>query len=277
MFGAMIVAGVAWVVRSAPADGGLKKVTIRRARLVLLGAAWFLAGWLPVLVTFYPPDSRTRYWPCLGLMVVLAVVIEVASTSPASARQRLCTCVRAVLAIAMLAACVVLVGMQVAYRTRWLQDCSEAAQLRALVPSPAPFTLFQPVDVRSTGIRTGSTDLDTRFHAVWWYPWSTRKFVQEAYARDDISAMFRKGAEAPYIGGDERGLRYSVRLGPRYGEREGEGSRLPWDRLVPFIVDEAGRVRLVTEFVFPAPSGMGTIHVLQSAGAAPLEVRLPRR
>lgn len=287
--GALGVAGVFWIV--TPRRSGVKGQPaempgVRRGILAALGLGVFITGWIPILViTNYPPDSRMRYWPCIGLAFAAAAACSGARnarTGGPSRRlreSRYFVVARAALAILLIAGTVPIIGTQAAYRARWRQDRSEGEQLRVLAPDPAPYTIFQPLTIGTTIPKTGSAELDGRFHALWWYPWSPRKFIQREYGRENISAMYWQGIVSPVLGANEQGILYGIRLGPRYAVREGEGSRLPWDHVIPFVVDETGRLRIVTIVEIPGLDGDAAvrIQVPQAAGVESLVYQLPRK
>jgi hypothetical protein len=52
---------------------------------------------------------------------------------------------------------------------------------------------------------------------------------------------------------------------------------VPWDRAVPFVIDQQGRVRLVTAIMVVAPDGARKrVDVPRARGAPELVVPLPR-
>ncbi|MEX2217212.1 MAG: hypothetical protein WD749_00505 [Phycisphaerales bacterium] len=254
-------------------------------RVFALAPALFLTGWIPILMmAVYDPDSRTRYWPAIGLALMIASI----GTAIGSLTRRSEGASRAVnLAVggALLAALalfsVMLIGVQSAFRSRWELDRLQGSQLRALMPDPQPLTFFVPLDIRSTGITTGAPVFDSHFRSVWEFPWTAPRFIMGAYGRDDVRAGYWRGwtPGRPVIGADESGIHFADRLGPRFPRIEGSGSRVPWDRALPFIIGPDAAVRLVTHIQI---EGGPLIEVPQlrrpfERGQVPrVEARLPR-
>jgi hypothetical protein len=86
------------------------------------------------------------------------------------------------------------------------------------------------------------------------------------YKRSDLYASYGRWEGGPwnYAAADERGLVMRQVLtymwGPHpYGlEQTGPGKggyRVPWEKVVAFVTDEAGELRLVTHIVFESPDG----------------------
>jgi hypothetical protein len=277
--------GVAWIVRRDPVRAPeLDGSRPRPVPLMLFGAVMFGAGWVPAIaMRVADPDSRLRYWPCLGLAIVLG-----AACTFASRRSGIAIGGRAGAGVLMLRAALVLilswwtvihVGIQSAYRTRWLRDCSEASQLRALIPNPPAATQFAPVDVQGTGVETGVPGFDQYFQSVWRYPWTTNRFAQQIFGREDVSCVYFLRRNVPIRGANERGLLYHSFGKPRYAQQDDQGWVVPWGRVLPFVVDADGKVKLVTTVVIPTEAGSPDSRIgIDLASGQPLcEVTLPRR
>ncbi|MFN0131986.1 MAG: hypothetical protein ACKVW3_05580 [Phycisphaerales bacterium] len=246
--------------------------SFRLFRLVVLGVAVFVTGWVPIVLTAsYEPDPRLRYWPCVGLAIVIGAALDVVrgrrARMVAGAAVATTACVFAVM----------LVGTQQGFANRWRMDQAEMAAIRMLVPNPPPYAYFIPLRVENTALSTGSPVLDRHFRAVWEFPWTTTPHVQRAYGRADIAAgYFRHWTpRAPVRGANERGVLLTDEIGPRYGTREVSGAegearrggwRVPWDRVVLFVVERGGEVRLVGRVEaggqgFDVPLGKGGVAV----------------
>ncbi|MBL9032772.1 MAG: hypothetical protein JNM80_13845 [Phycisphaerae bacterium] len=237
----------AWFGRDATPRGGAAAearggAACRPGRLVVLGAAIFASGWVPiVLMASYEPDPRLRYWPCVGLAIVLGAALH------AVRGRRARWAAGAVVAGLACVGAVMLVGPQRGFANRWALDAREMAAVRALVPDPPPYTLFIPLRVENTALATGAPVLDRHFRSVWEFPWTGTPHVQRAYRRTDIAAIYYRHwtPRSPVRGGNERGVLLTDEVGPRYGVRESGGWRVPWDRVVMFVVDRRGEVRVV--------------------------------
>ena len=241
--------------------------------LMAVGAVVFIAGWVPIAaLAMYDPDSRTRYWPCMGLAMLFAGWLSRMRVLPAMR-----TAAAGLLLVVLIVFALCLVGVQSAFRIRWLLDQSQGRALRELVPDPAPGSLLVPLEIRSTGIRSGSPVFDAQFRSVWEYPWSAGTFVRSVYRRTDVAGGYRRGwaPRAAVAGADEDGMLYRE-LGP--GAREGPGRRVPWSSVIPFAIDDDDSVHLVTEVLIEdGQGGARAVRVPQTQGKAARTVRLPRR
>jgi hypothetical protein len=282
--GALALPGVAWAARwaggfrdePARADG-----VCRPGMLVLAGACICFAGFLPIMaMAVYDPDPRTRYWPCVGLALLVAGVgARLSRSAPAGVAGR--RVMAAVLLGVLLGGATCLVGVQSAFRDRWRLDQEQGRELVRLLPDAPPLTFFVPLDIASKGIRTGAPVFDAHFRSVWEFPWTAPRFILTAFGRADVRSGFWRSwtPGAPVRGADETGIHFTDRLGPAFPRIEGSGSRVPWERAVPFIIDGDARVRLVTKVIIPgADGGEVTIEVPQARERRLPEVvfRLPR-
>lgn len=262
---ALLVTAVLWARWWIASPEAPPRTPVRR--MLALGAVFFITGWLPILVfAAYEPDSRTRYWPCIGA----AIMVAGAGTALARRAAAWKPAVRAIWAAALIAvlipSAVMLIGTQVAFRNRHAKDLGTGEQLRRLVPDPIPLTFFQPMTVQETAVRTGSPVFDLHFRSAWEFPWTSPKFIMSVYRRTDVRCGYYRHwtPGRPVIGADETGVHYADRLGPAFPPIEGSGSRVSWERLVPFIIDRDGVVRLVTRVNYPGPDG------------TPRQVRIPQ-
>lgn len=241
-------------------------------RVVVLGVAIFVTGWVPiVLMASYEPDPRLRYWPCVGLAMVVGSLLDVVlrrsgGGAVSAGAGVLARGVGALVAWLACAGAVMLVGPQRGFANRWAMDRREMAALRALVPDPAPHTLFVPLRVENAALATGAPVLDRHFRSVWEFPWTGTPHVQRAYRRTDVASLYYRHWTrlAPVRGANERGVLLTDEVGPRYGAREAGGWRVPWARVVLFVVDRGGEVRVVGRVEagdegFDAPQGRGGV------------------
>jgi hypothetical protein len=284
--GAVLSTGIIWTIRWSKDSSPPRTQAPDHPRPLLLlaiGACIFLAGWVPIFaLAIYDPDSRTRYWPCIGLAMMLAGGGWLLGRSE-RASTRLRMVLAPMLLCTLLAGGMCMIGVQSAFRTRWQLDQEQGRQLRALIPNPEPLAFFVPLDIRGTGIRTVSPIFDNHFRSVFEYPWTAPRFIRAAYPRADIHCGWWRHwtPGAPVRGADENGIHFTDRLGPRFPRIEGSGSRIPWEHAVPFIIDENARVRLVTSVIIREPGKQDVIiRIPQTARCdsrnEPLEFPLPR-
>lgn len=214
----------------------------------LLGLAIFISGFLPiVVVSAYVAAPRIMYWPMIGAAILLAAAATALGREvrrPAL-RRIAHRAAAAALVCVLLAWSVMYIGIQSSFRTRWQQDQSEAAQLRALIPDPDPGTTFMPLRLRSAAAHTGHRRFDHHLQPVWAWPWTAPRFIRSAYGRMDV----RCGSWRPWVqsvlGANEDGLLYTLYLGPDHPH----GTRIPWQEVIPFTTTPDGRVHIITEII----------------------------
>lgn len=263
---AVVASGAGWLLwwRTEPGKergaGGSERGQglVSAARSLLMGGAVFVTGWVPIVaIAIYDPDSRTRYWPCVGLAIMGASVAAMLGRRIGSRKPRYVRCASGAMLVAVLVGCsLMLVGVQGAFRARWRLDAEQGRELRALLPEAPPLTFLVPLDIRTTGVRTGAPVFDTHFRSVWEFPWTTPKFIETVYGRDDVRCGYWRGwtPGRPVAGANESGISFIEVLGPKF-PRDGPGSRVPWERAAPFTIDGEGRVHLVTRVIIPGKNG----------------------
>jgi hypothetical protein len=288
----VVGAGVMWVREwtGRSLEAAARGDAPRRGPLIpaiLAGLALFATAWAPiVMIAIYDPDSRTRYWPATGLAIASAAAAS--AIGRRHMRPWAAVVPKGVFLVALLACSTMLIGVQSAFRARWDLDRQQGRQLRQFLPDPTPLTFFVPMDIQTTGIRTGSPLFDSHFRSVWEFPWTVPKFIETVYGRDDVRCgHWKKGTPSDCVkGADESGIHFTVRLGPRFPRIEGSGSRVAWDRAAPFVIDREGRVHLVTRIVIPGrgAGGAGDVAIpipqfrraVEAGRISELEVKLPR-
>jgi hypothetical protein len=257
-------AAIAWI-RSRPgrADDP-SPPTPRRGSIVGIGAIITLASLLPVLVSDAPGlDLRTMYVPLLGVAFILAGL----ANGVAALALRVEVRTRSLFALgaggaALAAACLGAVGMigfQTNFRTIDRNDRRIVGQLRAVLPDPAPGTVFLPLAISCRGAATGLPRYDHALHGGLEVPSSSSVMVRAAYRRTDISCVsftFRLGGRVPI--GDLAPEGFDVGR-----TRGGIGIpwHVPWTQAVPFVVDERGNLTIVDRLLVRPLSG------------APIEIR----
>jgi hypothetical protein len=219
--------------------------------VLLAGAAAFVAGWLPaVALRNQWVVPRMCYVPLVGAAIGLAAAIELGARAvsrwPSTLRG-----VRVVggmwLVLLALGGAVALVGVQSAFRERSLMDGAETAQLKKLLPSPPPNTVFMPVKVENWPVHTGSHRFDTFARGMWELQWSTNTGIKFAYRRRDVFATFYNRWNPLTIReiGPDDFVYPSDWLSHDFPPAAGGGHVVRWAQVVPFIVDARGHVSLV--------------------------------
>jgi hypothetical protein len=279
-------AALLWLVRWVRLEPGLISPARRSLGVGLaaavFGLALYIVGFIPpMLVVVYVADSRLMYWPSIGAAFVVAGVGTMLASIAGGRAYAARTAVGAVLLPVLIGWSVAYIGIQGAFRNRWDMDHDEGRQLRALLPDPAPLTFFIPVRVESAAAHTGSPVFDVHHRSVWEFPWTVPKFIMTVYQREDVRCGYWRSwlTNSPVKGADERGVHFAERLGPRFERIEGSGSRVIWERAVPFVVGADGLVRLVTHVVVQEPGKMEVVVEVPQArgrGLPRLEIRVPR-
>lgn len=160
-------------------------------------------------------------------------------------------------AVVLGAMALALVGVQEAYRVRAAMDRDLLAQLRALVPSPAPASVLVPVHIERPACPERGRRFDEPFCGVFNSWWSATWSARLAFARGDL--------EAGNAWWGRSALRFAAYDGARV---EGVG-RVAWARMVPFEIDSINRVRLVTGVRFVNAAGeRREVRVPQTAAMA---------
>lgn len=249
---AIVVAACTWLALR-PATGSGRPVRARSGPSALFGLAVFGACWLPVLAaTGTPVSSRLTYAPALGLAIVACVALDRLTWGrggdPAAARtlRRLTT---AAVASAVLAACIVMVGVQAAYRARTHADAALGAALTRAVPEPVPHTLFLVLDDARQPVATGSAALDGELVSAIALPQAATPWVRWAYRRRDLFAAQPAPWGVRISAVTAAGVRI-VGLESAFGiahpaDTDG-GVTVPWSHLVALHVERDGSVRLAS-------------------------------
>lgn len=260
--------------QAQPAPEGT--VRPKACRLLVLGLAIFVSGWLPILLmAVYEPDSRCRYWPNIGLALAAAAMFDAAARRAATTRARVIAA-RLMLALVLVVWSVMLIGAQSGFRNRWRLDQAESEELRRLVPNPVPYTFFVPLNIEERALQTGSPVLDTHFRSVWEFPWTTPNWIQRIYTRDDVRCGYWRHwtPGVPVKGADNAGIHYADTLGPRFPDLP-DGTRLiPWDRAVIYTIGKDRVLRVATRVILEGPGPERVIELPQAKGLPEMTVRL---
>jgi hypothetical protein len=238
----------------------------RTSLVALAGPVMFFGAWLPVVVIaqYRTPDSRLFYAPMVGLSVLIAVLVDATAHRLLRRARPMPAPIRLGAPIAffgmLLWFSLLMIGAQAAFQQRSRLDMQQSETLKRLVPDPAPGTFFLPAWVLDKDRFAKDKHLGTiHHHPVWSSPWTVKHHVRFIYRRMDLWAGYANPAFDGWglLGADERGLRYRWPQPDASGYQPDPqgGTFIPWDKVIPFIIDESGRLRLITTVVIPDPSG----------------------
>lgn len=262
--------GYLWVRRFVvvPSEGEPgTPVTPARERgfQVLFGLAYGAIAWLPAIAVSqysagFPDSSRLYYAPLIGWAIAAAAVADTVggwtNRSRAGAVRGRALVGAALAAIAVVGA-VMMVGIQANFRARARLDALEGERLRALVPSPPPNAFFLPLRMENTPVSTPSARFDRALHSAWAFPWSSRWFIRELYARRDVYCGYASPWGGPFVLAvtEQDGILGRNPMGGPFEGTPQSGYRIPWDLLLPFTISRAGLIELVDSVVLEEPDG----------------------
>ena len=268
LVGAGAIAAFYWMrssqTKTSPAATVLEPATdgwfVRRVFLVV-GVILIAAGSLLPLAMAMGTAVRPR----MASVSIIAIVILITAAAEWIGEAVQSARARGVLRWVGLTGCVVavgfglvsMIGIQRAYQRRTELDAHVAEQLRTTMPNPPAGTVFLPLDVVDFSTRSGTPWFDTYFVSPFYWSWGYTGYVQHTYARTDLFSGFFGHEPARrndlWLCADERGVLFSGPMPAEFVKSEnpivkapGKSVWLPWDRVVPFVVSETGKVSLVT-------------------------------
>ncbi len=277
--GTLLLTGIAWIRRwsqlepqqasasGANPDAGASACFPWRA--ISLGLAMFACSWIPiVMIRAQGVESRLLYpgWP--GLAIALAAGLDaigrrgVGKRSGRGARA-IRTAQGVVIASGSLAGALMLVGIQSALRERSRLDGIEGQQLVVLAPRIPPGSIVLPLAVQNTPTNTGVRAFDTMIYGALRRPWASASSLPKALRRKDLASGWVGDWDrwTPIIDwhlskdGSE-GLLYDnpklwiEKLAVEFPTNGLGATILPAERILAFVIDETGRVRLVERVEF---------------------------
>jgi hypothetical protein len=239
-------------------SGSIETQRPRRLWAVLFGLAIFVLGWAPIVaVRNQTVETRLFYYPLIGIIIVIAVFADsfisfCRISSPV--RQYLVTLFGVGIAFVACTQAVCMVGIQSAFRERSRLDKSQVRQLRALVPDPKPGSVFVPLHTEDAAARTGFYQFDQFAISAFATFWSAPRALQFAYNRQDISSTFYlQWGPLPLVF-ENTGALYRNGL-PPFDASPRDRTIIPYDRMIPFIVNQDGNVTLVQSLKVERASG----------------------
>lgn len=226
-----------------------------RASWIGGGAILFLGAFIPIaLMDRQNVEPRTLYFPLVGLCVILAQLLDVLlGLLPRAGRGVMVSrSVRAAVGLVtgggVILAAICCVGIQTWAHRREDRDATIARQLVELLPNPPVNAAYLPMRLDSGPTSTGYLLFDRLRPAAFSTTWSATALMQESTRRSDISsASINPWVPLPYHRFSAEGVWSRVRLNTFVSAHRGEGEFVPWDRAVPFTIDDDGRVRLVRQ------------------------------
>lgn len=248
----------AWLSRWAEPPAAPRSAFPSMMRTAAAALTIFLLGWVPVLVVAGQGiEPRLCYWPAAAAALAIgALGAATAATRGDTLNGRLTA--GAALGVMCVLGAVMMVGVQSALRSRWLLDQRQAAELRALIPNPAPSSIFVPLGVQDRAATTGRSRFDTYFFGPLERPWSAPFYIGRAYHRPGLVAAWTTHFPGwrPTVEPTAGGLLYgdsflpgSLRLPGAFESGPGGAKLLPWARILPFTLDKSGHVRPVSAMI----------------------------
>ena len=239
-----------------------------RAPIVLAFAvAWLVLACLPqAAITGYVANSRTFYLVAAAVFLGLSVLGDWIATlfhrfPVLAGPYRVVSGV--VLVTLMLWGGFMMVGVQGRQHRVHHEGLEQALQLKALVPDPEPGTYFLPVAHYAPPVSTGHWFFDGTWGDAWCSSWSSPTFLKRIYRRNDIYQGFYNTFHDGYslrtaiTGISVDDVTMVWKGDAPYGTGPGLEARVPLAKVVPFVIDPRGRVRILTSwFVQPQDGGL---------------------
>lgn len=187
---------------------------------------------------------------------------------------------------AFVASCIIsMIGVQRAYRERWLLDERIAENFRATMPDPPPGTVFFMLDVRDRSIHTGNRHMDRHFFGAVACSWSYPTFLKFVYQRADIECQTYQQGWAHLSWADEHAYVPVLPmlhgapvepLPPDCPPMKPLQVGVAWDNSVFIDIAEDGGLTLVDEIEVRLPNGR-VIRVKPARGRLWQGARVPLR
>lgn len=241
----LVAAGVVWVLEQRerghePAGVGVGSP----GRLVLIGLVMGATAGAPIVLTNYWLNPRVLYAPSVGLALAVAGLGMIPGRRTQAARLRVGRMAAAGAGAGVLGMlALMMVGVQWSFQRRDREDRWELAALSGMVPRPGWGAVFVPVRAELPRHPAWADMYERQFWGVFHSWWSSSWSVRQQYRRGDITAGHGIGGPAW-----SRPAMTGVLV-------QGVG-RVEWERVIPFTVDEDGRVELIGSVSWVSPSGI---------------------
>lgn len=238
---------------------------------IIFAVSAIVLAWLPLfLQRWVTVESRMCYYPLVHMLLIAVILLDTVAgwlnRLPFGARAfKMSLGVGVVWSGLYLAIC--FVGIQSLYLQRHRLDMDQLAQLRSLVPDPKPYTVFVPLDVRDQPARTGRVWFDHTVRGVFEMDWVVTPVLRQTYKMGPLfGTHFIRWLPTPLRDADGSSIRYEIDrdldryFTLRFEHAPAGGVRIPWQNMIPFVVDQEGRVHLVS-IVHVDQGGKGTFDV----------------
>jgi len=288
---------------------------VRIWAVVFLGLGGAFGAMLPIaVIEGYPAHSRVTYIVLLMLLIAFACALDGIAAGVRQAfahdwraQRRFLSAAGVALLALMLFGGVMSVGTQERMRRTVAKDELNGQQLRALLPSPLPGTVFLPVTIRPPVFTVEQIvilhpwltmqrlprELDRLrpkvggFHwpvrSVWEGLWSMKYFVKHVYARDDVWLLF--AAEELTLIEDitPENVRFVWHFGTPYAQATDPQNKDPYDavipleKVVPITFDADGNLLLVARLIVEDKQGtqvLREVAIPQVPSGATVRVRV---
>lgn len=236
--------------------------------IILLGTVVFLVCWFPIVRIHYWMSPRLCYPPMIGLAIVVAGLAQAGMLFVRDTRWAYPSRIATGVCVLLLSGPTLLIwiGTQAAYQSRARQDEKELDAIHQLMPDPWPGSVFVPVSIRLPADRSHSWRYDTLFRGAFMSTWSARWSIRQRYGRADLSSGWCEWEGSGILSGDDEQAMV-LSIGP-----------VPWNKIIPFVIDERGEVVLVGQvrgpgFEIRPPQ---TAQALDSLGLAGVVHEIPR-
>ncbi len=249
--------------------------------LTVLGLAWMVAAWIPVVAAHSITSSRLYYVPAMGCAIALAGAASLWAQTRAARPPKPSLAVHVLSRLAFSAligvALVMWIGVQANLKHRCDLDRTEIRPIvEALGPTIEPDTFLVPVRIDSRAVSTGSERFDDYFQPCWYWEFAAGWRAQMALKSQRVYT-FQTGpgvGESLWVSPTDPlhfGIIRAKATRPKPDnitslliQYKTEGRQISWDHAVFFETPEAGVTRLFTRLRLHIP------------GAAPVEI-IPRQ
>jgi len=265
VLGSVVVTGLAaaWMWIHSPIEGRVAPCETHTGG----GRAWwvlaFAAGWMVLacvpqaVIIGYNSNSRTFHLVCAAMFFAFSIpadwmAMAMARVPGAAAPYRVVSAL--LLLMVLVCSATLYVGVQGRHQRVHREGIDQARQLRELIPDPQPGTYFLPVAHYAKPIQTGVPVFDNGWSDVWCGNWAQPAFIKHAFRRNDVYQGFYNPffdgqlREEPVLGIDFEFVDFVWKADSPYGVGPGLNARIPLAKVVPFLIDPDGQVRIITHW-----------------------------
>ncbi|MBS0195829.1 MAG: hypothetical protein JSR77_03640 [Planctomycetes bacterium] len=230
---------------------------------LLFGVTAFTAAWGPIVVIRNQIiEARTCYAVGIGLAVVVAALVHglLRSTRRFYAWPALHAAAGICVALASMLAAVSMLGAQASMQNRARTDARQLGQLAAAFSKVPPGTVFVPLEDSFAAGSSGRAFFDRVLFGWTGASWSAVPALQITFHRTDVFAT----AINPWIpllieDIDAQGFRYPLDPFRNMPVHPKGGAQVAWSNTIPFTIDRAGNVHIVTRLLIRAKDGRETV------------------